>query len=75
MATRKEILNDIRKSAGNALSKAELGRYLNVGKDSVNVFCKDLPSYKVDGHRTVYLAIDVAKKLDCSARFEEVKGA
>lgn len=69
MAERKDILHDIRTQSGNALNKSEVGRYLGFGKEATNSFLQDVPFYHLDNKTKIYLAIDLAKKIDrCGSR-------
>ena len=62
MATRKEILKDIRSLYGNALSESKVALYL--GKSRGVTFrelqAANIPRYELDRKNKTYLAIDIA---------------
>lgn len=62
MATKVEIVADIRKEHGNALSRNQVMNYLGMGAASVDKFLSDVPFMR-DARKKRYLAIDIARKI------------
>ena len=62
MATRKEIVADIRQQYGNLLTTAEVGRYLGLCPKTTREYMQGVPCYDM-GRKRCYLAIDVASRI------------
>lgn len=62
MATKAEIVADIRAQYGNALSREQARKYLCMGNDTVQKFLEDVPFMR-DERKKRYLAIDLARKI------------
>lgn len=62
MATKAEIVADIRSQYGNALSREQARKYLGMGSDTITVFLSDVPFMR-DSRKKRYLAIDLARKI------------
>ena len=65
MATKKEIVADIRSQCGNLISTKQVGKYLGLCPKSTREFMEGVPCYEV-GRKRCYMAIDLANRL-CSA--------
>ena len=67
MATRKEILSDIRSRYGNMVNIREAGEVLGYSdRAAIKRFLDGLPIYDM-GKEKKYMAIDVAKRIDSVA--------
>lgn len=62
MATKREIVEDIRQQYGNALSRNQVRKYLGMGNDTVSRFLADVPFMR-EARKKRYLAIDLARKI------------
>ncbi len=62
MATKKEIVNDIRSQCGNLITTKDVGRYLGLCPKSTKLFMEGVPHYDV-GRKKCYMAIDVANRI------------
>lgn len=62
MATKAEIVADIRAQYGNALSREQVRKYLGMGNDTVQVWLADVP-FMQDARKKRFLAIDLARKI------------
>lgn len=62
MATKREIVEDIRGQYGNVLSQEQVRKYLGKGKGETAVFLADVPFMRGQRKKS-YLAIDVGRKL------------
>lgn len=64
MATRKEILQDIRSQYGNMVNITEAGKLLGYSdRTATKRFLEGLPIYDL-GKEKKYMAIDIAKRID-----------
>ena len=67
MATRKEILSDIRSQYGNMVNIREAGEILGYkDRTAIKRFLEGLPIYDM-GKEKKYMAIDVARRIDAMA--------
>ena len=62
MATKKEIVEDIRKQYGNLISTKDAGKYLGLCPKTTRIFLAGVPHYDM-GRKKCYLAIDIANRL------------
>ena len=62
MATKKEIVNDIRSQCGNLITTKDVGKYLGLCPKSTKAFMEGVPHYDV-GRKKCYMAIDVANRI------------
>ena len=62
MATKKEIVNDIRAQCGNLLTTKQVGKYLGLSPKTVRDFLAEVPCYDM-GRKRCYMAIDVANRI------------
>lgn len=62
MATKKQIVQDIREQVGNFVSFGAVARYLGMSPHAARDFLADVPSYDV-GKKRCFFAIDLANKL------------
>lgn len=62
MATKKEIVNDIRAQCGNLLTTKQVGKYLGLSPKTVREFMDGVPCYDM-GRKRCYMAIDVANRI------------
>ena len=65
MATKKEIVNDIRSQCGNLITTKAVGKYLGLCPKSTREFMEGVPCYEV-GRKRCYMAIDLANRI-CSS--------
>lgn len=65
MATKKEIVADIRSQCGNLITTKQVGKYLGLCPKSTREFMEGVPCYEV-GRKRCYMAIDLANRI-CSA--------
>ena len=65
MATKKEIVNDIRAQCGNLITTKQVGNYLGLCPKSTREFMEGVPCYEV-GRKRCYMAIDLANRI-CSS--------
>lgn len=65
MATKKEIVADIRAQCGNLITKKAVGKYLGLCPKSTREFMEGVPYYEL-GRKKCYMAIDVANRI-CSS--------
>ena len=65
MATKKEIVNDIRGQCGNLITTKAVGKYLGLCPKTAREFMAGVPCYEV-GRKKCYLAIDLANRI-CSS--------
>lgn len=64
MATKREIVEDIRGQYGNVLSQEQVRKYLGKGKGETAAFLADVPFMREQAQRKKsYLAIDIGRKL------------
>jgi hypothetical protein len=63
MATRQEILQDLKKTYGGALNIREVGEYLGFCRNKTVGFLKGIPCYDT-GKDKKYLSIDLARKIE-----------
>ena len=62
MATKKQIVEDIRQQCGNLIPATKIGEYLGMCPRKTAAFLEDVPSFRT-GRKKCYLAIDIANKL------------
>lgn len=62
MATKKEIIDDIRKNYGNMLNVAQLAVVFNCHRKTVPNYVEGL-TYFSNGKEKKYLAIDIGKRI------------
>ena len=65
MATKKEIVADIRAQCGNLITTKQVGKYLGLCPKSTREFMEGVPCYEV-GRKRCYMAIDLANRI-CSS--------
>lgn len=63
MADTREITRDIQQQYGSVLNISKVARYLGRGRDKTREFLQPLDFYR-DGRDKMYLAIDIAKRLN-----------
>ena len=62
MATKKEIVADIRAQCGNLITTKAVGKYLGLSPKTTREFMEGVPCYEV-GRKRCYLAIDLANRI------------
>lgn len=62
MATKKEIVADIRAQCGNLITKKEVGKYLGLCPKTTREFLAGVPCYDM-GRKRCYMAIDIANRI------------
>lgn len=62
MASKIEIVSDIRKLYGNTLSQNQVQKYLGMGTDQIREFLEDVP-YLRKTRKKRFLAIDIVRKI------------
>jgi hypothetical protein len=62
LATKQEIVNDIRKTYGNMLNVTQLAKLFNCHRNRVGQYVDGLP-YLPNGKEKKYLAIDVGQRI------------
>ena len=62
MATKKQIVEDLRQQYGNLISTTDVGKYLGLCPKTTRIFMAGVPHYDM-GRKRCYLAIDVANRL------------
>lgn len=62
MADKQEIINDIRKTYGNALNQTQLAKVFNCDRKTVPKYVEGLPFF-CQGRDKKYLAIDVGRRI------------
>lgn len=62
LASKIEIVSDIRKLYGNTLSQNQVQKYLGMGTDQIREFLEDVP-YLRKTRKKRFLAIDIARKI------------
>lgn len=62
MASKREIVEDIRGQYGNVLSQEQVRKYLGKGRDETATFLEDVP-FTRGKRKKSYLAIDIGRKL------------
>ena len=62
MATKREIVEDIRGQYGNVLSQEQVRKYLGKGTHETMAFLADVPFMR-ERRKKSYLAIDIGRKL------------
>lgn len=62
LASKIEIVSDIRKLYGNTLSQNQVQKYLGMGTDQIREFLVDVP-YLRKTRKKRFLAIDIARKI------------
>lgn len=62
MATKKEIVADIRQQMGNVLSSKQVGEYLNLCPRATRDYMRDVPCFGI-GRKKCYFAIDLANRI------------
>lgn len=65
MATKKEIVNDIRAQCGNLITTKAVGKYLGLCPKSTREFMEGVPHYEI-GRKRCYFAIDLAARIASS---------
>lgn len=65
MATKKEIVEDIRRQYGNLITSKNVGKYLGLCPKTTREFMAGVPCYDL-GRKRCYMAIDVANRI-CSS--------
>jgi len=62
VASKIEIVSDIRKLYGNTLSQNQVQKYLGMGTDQIREFLEDVP-YLRKTRKKRFLAIDIVRKI------------
>ena len=62
MATKKEIVADIRANCGNLITTKDVGKYLGLCPKSTREFMAGVPHYDI-GRKKCYMAIDLANRI------------
>ncbi len=62
VATKKEIVADIRSQCGNLITTKAVGKYLGLCPKSTREFMEGVPCYEV-GRKRCYMAIDLANRI------------
>lgn len=62
MATKKEIVNELRSQCGNLITTKDVGKYLGLSPKTTRQFLQGVPCYDM-GHKKCYFAIDIANRL------------
>lgn len=62
MASKREIVDDLRKIYGNTLSQRQVKHYLGMGDHQITEFLSDVPFMRTN-RKKWFLAIDVARKI------------
>lgn len=65
MATKKEIVADIRSQCGNLITTKAAGKYLGLCPKATREYLEGVPRYEV-GRKRCYMAIDLANRI-CSS--------
>jgi hypothetical protein len=66
MATRKEILKDLRETTGNAMCESAVAKYLGKSRTIISreLTGDNVPYVRLDGKKKTYLAIDIARWIE-----------
>lgn len=68
MATRKEIVDDIKRQFGSSfISIQQAAQYFSMSRNGVKRFLADVPVYESNKQK-LYMALDIAKKLEMCER-------
>ena len=62
MATKKEIVADIRAQCGNLITTKDVGKYLGLCPRATKTYMEGVPHYDI-GRKRCYMAIDVANRI------------
>lgn len=62
MATKKQIVEDIRQQCGNLIPFGKAAKYLGMSPHTARAFLEDVPCYNT-GQKRCFFAIDLANKL------------
>lgn len=62
MATKKQLVEDIRAQCGNLITTKAIGDYLGMCPLKTREFLEDVPCYRT-GRKKCYLPIDIANKI------------
>ena len=62
MATKKEIIADIKSTYGNFLTTTQVGEYLGLCPRSTRAFMAGVPRFQV-GVKRCYLPVDIANRI------------
>ncbi len=62
MATKKQIVEDIRQQCGNLVPFGKAAKYLGMSPHTAREFLEDVPCYCI-GRKRCFFAIDLANKL------------
>lgn len=62
MASKKEIVADIRQQYGNLITTKNVGKYLGLCPKTAREFMEGVPHYDI-GRKRCYMAIDVANRI------------